>query len=296
MILLSDGDTISVLCDDAGIYEIVGSNKVGIPGRFELRITNSNIVVPGHITDLDLTDNKALFNPTGLKGGYDIIYEYTIDEVILKASTLVRVDIIGTLEISTTLPAKVCKSDDPYLLKGNMDGVDPLATWSFSGPGVTGSMTQGFYYNPGDAAVDVGNVEIVYNYSTESGCSASTSRIVKNLFVPDVYFEVSTVCLPEDGGEIEFDNRTSGKYAVESWSWNFGDYSSGSANYSSEENPAHFYKTPGQRQINLTATTTDGCVTYYELDTLLADKPDVDFTMLSDCYVRGNQGHFYQPV
>lgn len=292
VVLYSDGDTISVLCDDKGTYEIVGTNKVGIPGKFELRVTNSNTVVTGHITDSDLTDNKALFDPTGLKGGYDIIYQYTVDDVVLKASTLVRVDIIGELEISSTLPAKVCKSDDPYLLTGNMDGVDPLATWSFSGPGVTGSMAQGFYYNPADTAVDVGTVEIIYSYSTESGCTASTSRNVRNLFVPDVYFTVNTVCLPEEGGELAFDNRTTGKYSVSTWSWNFGDHSSGADNYSSEENPVHFYKTPGQRQINLTATTTDGCVTYYELDTVLADKPDVDFTMLSDCYVQGKKATF----
>ncbi len=292
VVLYSEGDTISVLCDDNGTYEIVGTNKVGIPGRFELRVTNSNTVVTGHITDSDLTDNKALFDPTGLKGGYDIIYEYTIDGVVLKASTLVRVDIIGELEISSTLPAKVCKSDEPYLLKGNLDGVNPLATWSFSGPGVSGSMSQGFYYNPADTAVDVGMVEIIYTYITESGCTASTSRKVRNLFVPDVYFNVNTVCLPETGGELVFDNRTTGKYSVSTWSWNFGDYSSGSANYSSEENPVHFYKTPGQRQINLTATTTDGCVTYFELDTVLADKPNVDFTILSDCYVQGEKATF----
>lgn len=294
VVLISGGDTISVLCDDDGIYEIVGSNKVGIPGRFELRITNSDIEVPGHITDLDPADNKALFNPTGLKGGYDIIYQYTVDGVVLEASTLVRVDIIGELEISSTLPSRVCKSDDSYLLEGNMDGVDPLATWSFTGPGVTGSMSQGFYYNPADPDVGEGSVEIVYTYSTESGCTASTSKMVRNLPVPDVYFTVSTVCLSEEGGLIEFDNRTSGKYLVEegNWSWNFGDYASGSDNYSNEESPSHFYETPGQRQINLTATTTDGCVTYYEVDTMLSDKPDVDFTILSDCYVSGSKATF----
>jgi len=294
VVLLSGGDTISVLCDDKGSYEIIGSNKVGISGRFELRVTNSNTVVNGHITDSDPDDNKALFNPTGLKGGYDIVYQYTIDGVNLNASTLVRVDIIGDLEISNSLPARVCKNDDPYPLEGNMDGLDPLATWSFTGPGVSGSMSQGFFYNPADTAVDVGTVEIIYTYSTESGCTASTSRQVRNLFVPDVYFTVSTVCLTEEGGEIEFDNRTTGKYSVppDNWNWNFGDYSSGSANYSSEENPTHFYQDPGQRQINLTATTTDGCVTYYELDTLLSDKTDVDFTIVTDCYVKGREATF----
>ncbi len=53
-------------------------------------------------------------SPAGLKGGYDIIYQYTIDGVVLSASTLVRVDIIGDLEISNSLPARVCKNDDPY--------------------------------------------------------------------------------------------------------------------------------------------------------------------------------------
>jgi len=162
VVLLSGGDTISVLCNDEGTYEIIGSNKVGIPGRFELRITNSNTVVKGHIIDSDPDDNKALFDPTGLKGGYDIIYQYTIDGVVLNASTLVRVDIIGDLEIGNSLPARVCKNDDPYPLEGNMDGIDPLATWSFTGPGVFGSMSQGFFYNPADTAVDVGTIEITY--------------------------------------------------------------------------------------------------------------------------------------
>jgi hypothetical protein len=290
--LVSGEDTVSVLCDDAGTYEILGSNKEGIPGTFELRLTNSSTVVPGHILDQDSSDNKAVFNPYGLNGGYDILYFYVIDEVVLTASYFVRVDDIGTLMITSQLPESVCKNDAPIELTGNMDGVDPLATWAFSGPGVSGNMSSGFYYDPRDASADVGVNSITYEYTTEGGCVASTSEEVINNFVPGVFFEINTACVPEEGGVIEFNNLSSGKYAVKQWSWNFGDISSGINNFSNEENPDHFYRDPGQRRINLTATTQEGCVTYHELDTILADQPVVDFTWITDCFMEGMDATF----
>lgn len=289
VVLLSGNDTLSVLCSDEGTYEIVGSNKEGIAGSFELVLTNSNTQVPGHIDDDDPSDNRAIFEPSGLEGGYDIIYSYTIDGVPDKASYFVRVDLIPTLSFISAPPSEVCKNGGPYELKGNLDNTDPLANWSFSGDGVSGNMSNGFYYNPADDAVELGSMEILYSYSTEGGCSASATRKLSNLFVPDVSFKISTSCISDGGDEVEFDNRTTGKYAVDVWNWSFGDVGSGSANYSTEQDPTHFYAEAGQRRINLTATTNDGCIAYYELDTVLVGTPDVDFTWISDCYSRGEK-------
>lgn len=290
--LLSGEDTVNVLCDDEGIYEIKGSNEEGIAGNFTLRVTNSSTVVPGHIDDEDLTDNLAYFDPTGLSGGYDIIYEYGVDQVTLTASLFIRVDEVGSLEITGSLPDQVCKNDEPYRLTGNMDGVDPLATYSFGGPGVSGNQSGGFYYDPGDPSAPVGTNRITYEYITESGCRAMVQKSVTNSFVPDVKFAVSTVCIPEGGGRVSFSNQTAGKYSVDLWNWEFGDINSGIENFSNQENPGHFYRDPGQRTINLTATTHEGCTATYTLDTLLADKPHADFTWLSDCFIPGKNMEF----
>jgi len=290
--LFSGEDTVSVLCNDEGTYEIVGSNEDNISGSFELRVTNSDIVVPGHIDDDDLADNRAIFNPTGLEGGYDIVYEYVIDGSLVLASTFVRVDLIPNLAFTSAPPNQVCKNGGPYELKGNLDDSDPLATWSFSGDGVSGNMSKGFYYDPSLDEVELGSMEILYTYSTESGCSANAVKKISNLFVPDVSFKINTSCIPEGGDEVEFENWTTGKYAVDVWYWSFGDVGSGSANYSNEQDPVHLYSEPGERRINLTATTTEGCITYYELDTTLVGMPEVDFTWISDCFTRGEKVTF----
>jgi len=290
--LLSGGDTINVLCDDAGTYELRGSNREGIPGTFELRKTNSPTVVIGAITDEDLTDNVALFDPSGLAGGYDIIYRYVIDAVTLTATLFIRVDEVEQLEITSNIPDQVCMNDEPYLLTGNMDGIDALATYRFTGPGVSGSMAKGFYYDPGSPDAFAGSNKIIYEFTTESGCASSVSLQVNNGFVPDVNFSPGTVCIPGGGGTVEFTNLTAGKYSVESWNWVFGDINSGVKNFSNQENPDHFYLEPGMRTITLTAYTHEGCEATYRMDTLMADRPVADFTYLSDCFARGQAVQF----
>jgi type VI protein secretion system component Hcp len=285
--LLSGTDTINVLCNGQGTYEIRGANKEGKAGLFELRITNSATVVPGHIVDGDSTDNTAILDATGLSGGYDIIYRYVIDAVTLTASNFLLIDEIGALEITSNLPSRVCKNDPPYLLTGNLDGIDPLATCAFSGPGVSGDQAYGFFYDPSSPDAPVGDNQITYSYSSSSGCLASISANVINSFVPAVMFSPSTVCLAEGGETVQFHNETSGKFAVAEWQWNFGDIGSGIYNYSDQEEPEHFYGEPGVRSILLKAITTEGCVAGYRLDTLFADKPVADFTWINDCFVTG---------
>jgi hypothetical protein len=91
---------------------------------------------------------------------------------------------------------------------------------------------------------------------------------------------------------VQFNNLTSGKFSVATWSWNFGDPGSGSANTSSEEAPNHFYPRPGSWDVSLSIVTTEGCTELEENTIVLADEPAVDFTWLSDCYIRGQQTGF----
>ncbi len=46
---------------------------------------------------------------------------------------------------------------------------------------------------------------------------------------------------------------------------------------------------PGEWSISLTATTFDGCVSGFQVDTLLGSNPNSDFTWISDCHL-DNQG------
>lgn len=88
---------------------------------------------------------------------------------------------------------------------------------------------------------------------------------------------------------VYFENLTSGNSEVASWNWVFGDPSSGTNNFSTLENPGHFYFLAGEKQITLTAITADGCEALFMLDTVLIDQPVVDFTWSNDCFIQGEK-------
>ncbi len=190
------------------------------------------------------------------------------------------------------MPHEVCKSDDPYLLLPEVDIPDPGAIYIFNGVGVSGNQEDGYYYNPGSPDIPRGETAINLDYTSSFGCIDSVKTKVLTKFAPTINFSMSKACLPQDGGIVEFNNTTSGKYSVESWAWDFGDPESGENNFSDLEHPEHFYSKPGFRRVSLTATTFEGCLSDYEADTVIADQPMADFTLINDCFIKGQQTQF----
>lgn len=286
--LFSGGEVVNALCDDGATYSIIGDNDDQIPGTFELVAEGSLTPIPGHITDDDLTDDEATFEPAGLSGAYEIIYTYEMDQVSVPATFSFLVNDLGDIEI-LDLPDIVCKNDDPYPLVPALADNDPGAAYTFSGPGVTGDQEAGYFYNPASPDAPAGENEINLEYTSSNGCTTTTDKVVFNGMIPTVDFALGSICLPVDGGTVSFTNMTSNIASVASWNWNFDDPDSGDNNSSTLENPEHFYSEPNHREITLTATTLDGCVAQYTMDTLIADQPNADFAWLHDCYIKGEQ-------
>lgn len=287
--LFSGDDIISTLCDDGETYVIRGSNLDKIPGTFELREAGSQNPVPDHISDLNLKDDMAILDPAGLTGGsYDIIYAYEFQGLTVTETNRFQVYDFGTIEIPG-LPDAVCKSDDPYSLIPELSDPDPAGVYQFNGPGVSGSQEEGYFYDPGDPDAPAGLNQITLEYHFSNGCRYTLTRVVTNGNAPDVQFSLDPLCLSEDGGIVDFENLTEGKDLVESWSWDFGDPSSGANNFSSQENPSHFYAETGARQITLTAITAEGCTAHQTVDTILTNRPMADFIWINDCFIEGQK-------
>lgn len=284
--LISGNDTINAVCDDGATYNIRGNNEDNIPGTFELVEVGSTIPIPSAITDTDPLDDEAVLDPAGLSGAYDIIYTYGMEQAFVKSTLRFHANDLGSLEISN-FPDTVCLNDNPFLLVPELFSSDPGATYSFSGLGVSGNQDDGYYYDPASPDVSEGDNEITLDYTSSNGCKAKAIHVVYNSFIPVVSFVLSEVCLPVDGGTVSFANITVGKFSVASWSWDFGHPESGSENFSTLENPDHFYPDPGDREISLSAITHEGCIASYTIDTLLADQPVADLTWLNDCFLRG---------
>jgi len=289
--LESGGITIDVICEINGTYQFIGTNSDGLSGTFTLFESVTGFPVTGHITDTDLTDNMAIVDPVGLDGAYRVNYSYLLGGVTISVSSVFSVTILSNVEIQD-LPDTVCKNDSPYPLVPVPSITDPGAVFAFSGPGVYGNQSAGYFYNPASSQVAEGQAQIRLDYTSSSGCHYTSYYSIYNAFVPTVSFSTSSSCIPTDGGLVHFSNLTSGKYAVETWSWNFGDPDSGPNNTSSAENPDHFYPFPGERSVVLTAETFSGCVATLNQTVKLSDEPLVDFTWISDCFIRGKNTSF----
>lgn len=285
--LLDGADTVDNLCDDGRTYQISGDNRDGLTGSFELREAESGLSVEGFLTDEDPDDNKATLAPSGLQGSFDIVYSYGLEGLDLTQTFRFAVNSLNEITVPG-LPENACSSDDPYPLVPDLATGDTGAVYTFSGPGVIGDQEEGYFYDPGSPDA-VGSSEILLNYSASNGCSAEVSFTVSNRFSPEADFTLSPVCLPSEGGTLEFRNTTATKDSVERWNWNFGDPDSGPDNTSNQESPSHFYSSLGQVEISLTATATSGCVSVHMIDTVLSDQPVADFTWLTDCFVSGKK-------
>jgi len=284
-----DGVIITVVCETAGDYRFIGTNTEGVTGYFELFEAGSGIPRPDNITDLG--NNTATLDPTGLDGEYEVRYSYEVDQVTTSVSNYFTVTLLDDIEIQD-LPEVVCKNDSPYRLIPVPSLTDPGATYTFSGFGVSGTQSTGYYFNPANTSVSVGWNQIYLLYTSSEGCQVSNTISIYVSFVPTPSFSAASSCIPSTGGWIQFNNETSGQYAVESWSWNFGDPDSGPDNTSSEVNPDHFYPRSGNYNVSLTAETYDGCISNEDQPIELHDQPLVDFTWITDCFVRGENTLF----
>jgi PKD repeat protein len=289
--LVSGGDPVYSFCNDGSGYTIIGDNDDDLTGSFELFLKGTSTPVPDHISDPDPDDDMATLLTEGLSGNYEIVYTYGIGGLEIEASTEFEALDINLNGIQG-LPETACKKDDPYPLQPDVGVPDPNAIFSFSGPGISGNQSTGFYFDPGDPEVPADLVEIELDYTASNGCNMVLSEIIFVGIDPEVNFRLDPICMAPQGGTVFFENLTPGKGSVETWSWNFGDPASGNDNTSDLVHPDHYYTSPGPRTITLTATSYEGCTGQLQLDTVLVDNPVPDFTFKSDCFTEGKDISF----
>jgi len=269
-----------IVCSNDVPFTTTVVNVPGVIGTFSLLNSDSEPV-----TGLeDHGDNSATIDPGLLESeNYTIEYQY-LDQVTLYLRKSFSIESVTPPQILALDENSLCQNADPFELRSDLSNV------IFEGPGVSGNMFDGFVFNPREA--DPGNISISCTAISEHGCKASVQENLNIKFSPEVLFEFSSECIPEDGEIVSFDNQTSGKSSIESWSWDFGDIGSGQDNHSELINPMHHYKFPGQKTISLTALTFDGCVAAYELETLIDSKPMPDFSWNSECFSSDSEVRF----
>ena len=260
------------VCLNAAPFTTTIMNMPGITGSFSLLDSNDQPVAG--LTDHG--DNTATVDPAQLTAdSFTIVFQYenVTTQYLRKSFTVESAAQPLILNLDETA---YCQNITPFVLQSNLENV------LFEGPGVTGTTETGFTFNPQE--VPPGSIEISCTSISDIGCTATALQSVVILEAPDVKFTLSTACAPEGGETVTFENQTTPASIIGSWDWNFGDPASGADNQSNLANPTHYYQMPGQVTISLTATTQQGCMDTYELDTLISSQPVADFTWVSECF------------
>lgn len=159
-----------------------------------------------------------------------------------------------------------CDSIDVFNFNNAGTGI---ATWLWDfGDGTTSTLQ-----NPTHVYNSTGSFTVTLIATTILGCIDTVSIpnyiTIGNTLIPNFTVNNSTGC---DSLTVSFSCNVPN---ATSWSWNFGD-----GGTSTQQNPTHFYASPGNYNITLTVTTTSGCngtVTlpnYIQVDPL----PVVNFT------------------
>ncbi|MBN2697518.1 MAG: T9SS type A sorting domain-containing protein [Bacteroidales bacterium] len=270
-----------VVCENDDPFEVSAFNESGNPGIFRLLKDGTDVSSSG-LADPDPGDDTVIIIPGALERGfYDLEYSFEFNEERYSYLTPFFLDRVAHFAVLS--PDSVCANAGPIelIVTPNSD-FNTINTHVYTGQGVSGNLSTGYFFDPEEA--DSGTNMINYQITSSEGCVKDTSFMIVKLDVPLPDFDVSTVCIPSEGGEVSMINLTNKQELVKEWLWNFGDINSGTQNTSTLFEPVHRYTASGNRTIQLRIGTTEGCMAILQKTIEFADKPVSDFTWVSDCY------------
>jgi gliding motility-associated-like protein len=126
-----------------------------------------------------------------------------------------------------------------------------------------------------------GTFAVSLTVTTIAGCTETFTQNVIVHPLPAPGYTANPTCV---NALTTFNNSsTISSGMITSYSWNFGDPSSGSGNISTLENPTHIFTNSGNYTIILTATSNFGCATTTSQNLTITGAPNAAFSATSVC-------------
>ena len=132
---------------------------------------------------------------------------------------------------------------------------DIIRAWSWNyGDSSIAVTTQ----NPTHTYKSAGTYNVILTTTTNHGCIDTISEKMTVIARPVAAFSVNKISQCEKTNVYTFtDKSTVVSDNIAKWAWNFGDI-----NLNTSQNPSHTYKSPGIYSVQLTATSSNGCVSF----------------------------------
>lgn len=154
------------------------------------------------------------------------------------------------------------------VISGNVTGY----TWDFNNDNIFGDET--------GAEVDfeflsAGFYPVTLQVTTDQGCTSETTDFVTIAPLPVIIFNFTGEC---EGAPVQFLNQSSNQVGSIDYLWSFGD-----TQFSGDVNPSHVYASEGTYTINLTGTSSYGCVNSATQSITINPGPSASFTYNEVC-------------
>ena len=167
-------------------------------------------------------------------------------------------------------------ANSAYMSRWVWDFGDGSPTQTFTFPALPPNPNTTYTYtNPGTYGVTL-------TVTNSDGCTHSETRVIEVLPAPVADFISSGRCVSTAVGFTDKSTVVLPQ-ALSSWSWNFGEASSGTANTSTLQHPVHTYSTVNTFTVTLITFTANGCSDTITHDVTTQALPVVDFTFTSAC-------------
>lgn len=150
-----------------------------------------------------------------------------------------------------------------------------IASWAWNFD--DGSPIDVVNLNPQHTYTNSGSYSVVLSVMSNNNCSNSDTLIVNVNVAPIVNFNSAAACLNSPTVFTDLSFIPTG--TITAWSWNFGDFT---ANNSSQ-NPTHIFATAGVYNVNLTATSAQGCSASIIHTVAVYPSPIAQFSVSSPC-------------
>lgn len=146
--------------------------------------------------------------------------------------------------------------------------------------------------NPSYLFSSSGTYPVSLTVTSDAGCSNSIINVVPVHALPNANFSSNNLCVNQ---ATNFSNlSTSDSLSVIStYEWNFGDFGSGTNNYSNLPDPSHTYGTATLFDVFLIATTNFACTDTMHAQIRINPSAPAQFTYSPTCY--GDLMEFFNP-
>ncbi|MFC5536489.1 PKD domain-containing protein [Rhodocytophaga aerolata] len=209
----------------------------------------------GNFSGTGISGNSFIPSLAG-PGIHTITYTYTNSNGC--TSTQQQQVTIYPMPVANFRFEKVCDNDEVSfsdLTPTTGSGAITAWEWNFGDP-VSGSLNTSNEQNPFHLFTGPGTYSVTLKVVSAYGCENTKTMAVTIGSIPKPDFSWSGICL---GESVQFTHQSTVSFStITEWDWNFGDGTSNKV-FSSTEQVAHPYASPGRYIVTLTVKTNLGC-------------------------------------